>query len=307
MSAAIELLIRTREANQACALVTIARIDGRAPRRVGAQMAISLEASAGSLTGGCLDATVIEQTRARLTDEMSFRLKFGADSPFMDLQLPCGSTMDLQIDCALAEEDLRRIQCAHRARQKYVLYWPKADQPARFSEALRADADMQFPYHPKLRIVAAGKGDTLLALAAIARACDLDFEAWSPEQATVAQLQNAGAHCNWLTGASPHIAWDAYTAAIAVFHDHDLELPFLRAALHAQPLLIAAMGAPRAAHLRQQALLEQGESATAMARIESPFGVIARARDPHTLAVSMIASSMQRYRDCYFPEVTAAE
>lgn len=302
MSAAIELLISSFDANQPCALATIIRIDGRAPRRVGAQMAITMDASAGSLSGGCLDATIIEQTRARLIEAKSFQLSFGEDSPFMDLKLPCGSNIELQVDCALEASDVQQIKSAFQARHSYALYWNSLETPARFASALRSQGTMQFPYYPKLRIVVAGKGETLIALAAIAMASDVEFLALSPEQETLQRLHAMDVAANWLSGKPSRLEWDGYTAAITVFHDHDLELPFLSDALGHQPLLIGAMGAPKAKQMRAMALAELGFAEQDIARIESPFGLIARARDPHTLAVSMLAACVQRYRDQYFPE-----
>jgi xanthine dehydrogenase accessory factor len=305
VSAAIELLLECFAKSQPCALATITRIDGRAPRRVGAQMAISAHTSAGSLSGGCLDATIIEHTRAQLAERQSFQLRFGEGSPFMDLALPCGSQIELQIDCGLDPQTLTQIQTAYRARKMFYLYWPELAQPAQFgANAHEAQAIYQFPYYPRLRLVLAGKGEALLKFAKIAAAVELEVLALTPDQETLAALKADQIACLWLNGAETNWQLDPFSAAITLFHDHDLELPFLRQALHSTPLLIAAMGAPRARELRNRALLEQGCSAEQIARIESPFGLIERARDPETLAVSMLAACMQRYRDRYFPEVS---
>jgi xanthine dehydrogenase accessory factor len=304
VSAAVELLIRAFDANQLCALATIINIDGRAPRRVGAQMAITQTESAGSLSGGCLDATIIEQTRERLLAGESFQLRFGVGSPFMDLQLPCGSNIELQVDCAIAPDTLQQIKNAYAQRQAYFLHWPSLNTPAQFSVE-RAKSDTQFPYYPKLRIVAAGKGEALIALAKLAVASDVEVLALSPEEQSLEVLKAQGIASRWLNGGAPNVSWDPFSAALTLFHDHDLEWPFLTHALQRKPLLIAAMGAPRARELRSALLREQGISDADIQRIESPFGLIERARDPQTLAVSMLAACMQRYRDRYFPEITS--
>jgi xanthine dehydrogenase accessory factor len=266
-------------------------------------MAISEHASAGSLSGGCLDATIIEHTRAKLAARQSFQLRFGEGSPFIDLALPCGSQIELQIDCGLGAQTLMQMKSAYRARKMFYLHWPELAWPAQFSaDALEAKANYQFPYYPKLRLVLAGKGEALLKFAKIAVASELDVLALTPDQETLAALKADQISCHWLTGAKANWQLDPFSAAIALFHDHDLELAFLIQALHSTPLLIAAMGAPRARELRNVALLEQGCSAEQVARIESPFGLIERTRDPETLAVSMLAACMQRYRDRYFPE-----
>jgi xanthine dehydrogenase accessory factor len=305
VSAALELLLACFAAGQPCALATIIRIDGRAPRRVGAQMAISEGASAGSLSGGCLDATIIAHTRAKLAEKKSFQLQFGEGSPFMDLALPCGSQIALQIDCALEIDAIKCIEAAHRARRTYYLSWPELAQPAQFRADPTRDS-YQFPYYPKLRLVLAGKGEVLLKFAKVASAAALELLVLTPDQDLLTTLQRDQIPCQWLSGEMSNLQLDAFSAAITLFHDHELELPFLSQALQSAPLLIAAMGAPRARELRALALAEKGFGTDQIARIESPFGLIERARDPETLAVSMLAACMQRYRDRTFPEISCS-
>ena len=69
MPRALELLIASARRNEGCALVTLVGIHGAAPRRIGAQMAVTEGGEiAGSFSGGCLDRSVIEDARRALTD-----------------------------------------------------------------------------------------------------------------------------------------------------------------------------------------------------------------------------------------------
>lgn len=317
MPDALELLIASARRNEPCALVTLVGLHGAAPRRIGAQMAVAAGGDvAGSFSGGCLDGSVIEDARRALADGASRRVRYGEDSPYVDIVLPCGSGLDLQFDGAVPAATVDAIAQAIAARRPFALHWrDPASPPACVSDTMPdADADAVVVQRmPALRLVLAGAGDTLLAMCRLARAADIAVIALSPERALQAPLEALGVDLHVLQGqhALPlpvldGASFDPWTAAITLFHDHDWELPFLQRALDSDACLVGAMGSPRAQALRLERLQALGVDASSLARLRSPLGLLPRARDPHELAVSMLAEAMQAHRErCHPAEARA--
>lgn len=321
MPDALELLIASARRNEACALVTLVGLHGAAPRRIGAQMAVTAGGDvAGSFSGGCLDWSVIEEARRALDEGVSRRVRYGEDSPYVDIVLPCGSGLDLQFDGALPAATVDAIAQAMARRRPFALRWrDPASPPACVVDTMpTADADADtdavvVQRMPALRLVLAGAGDTLLAMCRLARAADIETIAFSPERELQAPLKALGVDLHVLQAqhALPPSAFeadtfDAWTAAITLFHDHDWELSFLQRALDSEACLVGAMGSPRTQALRLERLQARGVDAASLARLRSPLGLLPRARDPHELAVSILAEAMQAHRErCHPAEARA--
>lgn len=302
----LELLIASARRDERCALVTLVGIHGAAPRRIGAQMAVTEGGEvAGSFSGGCLDWSVIEEAQRAIVDAVSRRVRYGADSPYVDIVLPCGSGLDLQFDGMVPAATVDAIAQAIERREAFDLRWRHAEQPPDCLPPAPVSADaLCIRQQPALRLVLAGAGDTLLAMCRLARAADIETIALSPERELHPALDAIGVPLHVLQAqhALPPLAFDAYTVAITLFHDHDWELPFLQRALASDACLVGAMGSPRAQAQRLEALQARGVPAADAARLRSPLGLLPRARDPQELAVSMLAEAMQAYRTLCYPE-----
>lgn len=307
----LELLIASARRDERCALVTLVGIHGAAPRRIGAQMAVTAHGEvAGSFSGGCLDWSVIEEAQRAIADGVSRRVRYGSDSPYVDIVLPCGSGLDLQFDGALPAATVEAIAQAIARREAFDLRWrdaampPDCLPPDRLPPAPTAADETRIRRLPALRMVLAGAGDTLLAMCRLARAAEIEVIALSPERELLPALETIGVPLHVLQAqhALPPLAFDAYTAAITLFHDHDWELPFLQRALASDACLVGAMGSPRAQAQRLEQLQARGVTAAAAARLRSPLGLLPRARDPQELAVSMLAEAMLAYRTYCHPE-----
>ncbi|EJN3717278.1 XdhC family protein, partial [Escherichia coli] len=76
---------------------------------------------------------------------------------------------------------------------------------------------------------------------------------------------------------------------ILLCHDLNRELPALQAAREAKPFYLGALGSHRTHTLRLQKLHELGWSREETAQIRAPVGIFPKARDAHTLALSVLA------------------
>ena len=91
-----------------------------------------------------------------------------------------------------------------------------------------------------------------------------------------------------------HLDADERTAIVLFFHDHDWGPPILAGALQTPAFYIGAQGGRRARKARLEALAAMGVTATECERLRGPVGLIPSARDPSTLAVSVLAEVLAR-------------
>nr|WP_225444436.1 XdhC family protein [Pseudomarimonas arenosa] len=285
-------------------LVTIVGIEGTSPRRLGAQLVVTEAGEvAGSISGGCLDTSVIERAIACLQLGQSQRIRYGAGSPYIDLTLPCGSGLDLQFDGDIPHPTLSRITEHIDQRRLINMFWRSANQPPELmidqdSEPSPTDEAVQIRIAPRLRVFVAGNGDNLLAFCRLARASQLEVVALHPDPALAPLLIELGVESRLLQSPQllPTLPWDAFSAGFTLFHDHHWELPFLLQALDSHALMIGAMGSQRAQANRLEQLRVHGASEAALQRLRGPIGLLPRARDPEELAVSVLGELMQSYR-----------
>ncbi len=82
-----------------CALVTLVGVDGNAPRAEGAQMAVSESGEwAGYISGGCLEQAIALEAQQAIKAGKPRLLRYGKGSPYFDIQLPCGSGLDVLVE-----------------------------------------------------------------------------------------------------------------------------------------------------------------------------------------------------------------
>lgn len=264
------------------ALAVITGVEGASYRPLGAMMVVDAEGEvSGSLSSGCLDRDVALRAQQSLADRRPAALRYGRGSAMLDITLPCGGGLDIRI---LPDPD-RALLAACRA-----------ELAARRSARLVVGADglaapgaagMALTILPAIRFVVIGKGTEATVFAALARGAGYQVDLFSPDPDPLAQPLPAR---GWPQAA----ATDDRTAVTLFFHDHDLEPPLLQAALAGPAFYVGAQGSLRAHQTRCAALRARGVDEAAIARLASPFGLIPSARDPRTLAVSVLADVLAR-------------
>jgi len=260
-----------RAAEGRAALCTIAGIDGSFSRRVGTQLAVAADGGrVGDMADRCLDEELASQALAAMAEGGARMLRYGQGSPFVDFRLPCGSGLDIWIDPAPDVGELRRCVGELEARREAVL--PLGD-------GLLAERR----YIPRLRIVLLGAGAECAALVRLAAA-----------QAVGVEWREAG-HGLSLGRPPTDLRADAWTAVLLLFHDHEWEVPLLDWALGTRAFYIGAQGGAPAREERLERLRGEGHEEAELARINSPVGLIPAARDPHVLALSVLAEVVGAY------------
>ena len=146
-------------------------------------------------------------------------------------------------------------------------------------------------YLPRTKLVLAGRGPDLEVLARVALAAELDVAVATPDDTSAAVLAAMGLPVTRLTSPSQPLdfATDPWTATVLLFHEHEWEDAILTHAVAGPGFYVGAMGSVRTHRQRCERLLAKGVPAAQVERIRGPIGLIDRARDPATLALSVLA------------------
>jgi xanthine/CO dehydrogenase XdhC/CoxF family maturation factor len=89
-----------RAAGERVAIATVVKVEGSAPRPVGATMAVSSGGElAGSVSGGCVESAVFEEAQDVLRTGVPKLLRYGiTDEMAWDVGLACGGTIEVFVE-----------------------------------------------------------------------------------------------------------------------------------------------------------------------------------------------------------------
>lgn len=269
------------------AIATLANIEGAAPRRTGAQMAISGDGRyRGSISSGCLERAIVDEARASLRRGEGGLVRYGAKSKYIDIVLPCGSGVDILFTVRPSLTVLADAIEALEARKPVSLFF-SANEVA---SARKGEHDAGFlrEYWPPLTIVAAGLGAELIVFSRLAAAAGYRLHVLSPDEET---LRNCASAATRLHSASalPDLPLDPWTAFVTLFHDREWETPLLKAALASDAFFVGAVGSRKTHELRVESLSASGLAPHVLEKLRAPIGLIPSTRDPSSLALSVLA------------------
>ncbi len=281
------------------ALVTLVGVEGGAPRQPGAQMAVNEHGGyAGYLSGGCLEQAVALEAKDVIARGENRLVRYGKGSPYFDIQLPCGSGLDLYFDQALGNAELATMLDFRGRRQSFVLTTSVKDGQSEVSAlsgaipASRRDNDVFTRVYPaSLRLALIGNGPALTGIATLAKATGLDTAIWSTDEVTRRQLAAAGLQSGG-TGEDLDrtIAdLDATSAVVMVFHDHEAEPRILERLLQTSCFYLGVLGNRAVHRARLETLRAMGIAPEALARIHAPVGSIPNAKSKTTFAFGVLA------------------
>jgi xanthine dehydrogenase accessory factor len=252
----LDLIALGRAEDWRGALVTLVAVEGGSARAPGAQMAVLEDGRfAGYLSGGCLE-TIIASEAVRLIGEgRDDILRFGAGSPFVDVRLPCGSSIDLHVHVDPDPTLLAAARSRLSARQPFAIdYFPEPGTAALVDpppEGLRAgwhEQRFRRVYLPQTRLLLVGRGLEFESLARLGAAAGYEVVALAADDASAERVARSGAATTRLLAPDTigELPIDPWTALVLLFHDHDWEHPILRAALREQAFYIgrSAAGIP---------------------------------------------------------------
>ncbi len=283
------------------ALVTLVGVDGGAPRQPGAQMAVAEDGSfAGYLSGGCLEAAVALEAQAAIRAGENRLVRYGKDSPYFDIKLPCGSGLDLYFDQRVGAAQVRELLSCRAARQACSLRTSLVDGTSIITSAAslgpmpRSTREKDYfdrYFSPPLRLLLLGSGPLVNAIAVVAQVSGLEIAIWSPDEVTRNEAARRGISAfNGTSALQCSIeALDYASAAVLAFHDHEAEPDILARVLEMECFYIGVLGNHAVHRQRLEALQTKGFTAAARARLHAPVGSIPGAKSKATLAAGVLA------------------
>ena len=258
---------------RAAALVTLVDILGGAARPLGAHMAVRDDGLyCGLVSGGCVEAAAAHEAMAVIASGHDRYVRYGQDSPWFDIVLPCGGGITLAIHKLRSAQALLAVLNRLEQRLPAGLRYDSRTQTLQtLPEPPRTRGyrdGFETGYRPGVRLII--HGHSLEAQATTELALAAGYEVLNFKEYDAGQI-------------------DADTAVILLLHDLHRELSVLQAARVASRFYIGALGSQSTHCKRQQKLSELGWSRDEIERIRAPIGIFPKARDARSLALSVLA------------------
>ncbi|WP_052699210.1 XdhC family protein [Hyphomicrobium sp. 99] len=280
------------------AIITLVNIVGSSPRALGSLMAVSSEGhSVGYLSGGCLERAIIIEAQRCIEQGRNRLIRYGKGSPYFDIQLPCGSGVDVYIDQGVEISLLTRLDELSRNRKAVIQSTDLETGANTFAivntanERSRLDGRVfRRVIWPAVRVYLVGAGPAVPAIAHLLSAVGFPAEVVSPDEATRAEVRAFGLASSALTNATiGALEGDPWTAAILAFHEHRWELSLIEQLLTSDCFYIGVLGSKAVAETRVAELRRRGVGPEKLGRIRAPVGLIAGTKSRLSLAVSVIS------------------
>jgi len=312
------------DAHRKVAIATVTRTWGSAPRPAGSLMAVRDDgAFVGSVSGGCVEGTVIEEAKSALADGRARNLSFGVtNEDAWAVGLACGGEISVHVAPigARERETIGKLVAARDAGRASVLATPLADGESRViflddadpgalagaaraaarrdqSGAIEADGAEWFltVFNPPLDLVIIGAVHIAQPLAAMARLAGYAVRIIDPRTAfaTAERFPDTRLFHQWPDEVLAETPLTMRSAVVALAHDPKLDDPALIVALRSPAFYVGALGSKKTHARRLERLMEQGLTAEELGRIRGPVGLAIGARSPAEIAISILAEMTQ--------------
>lgn len=292
--AARDALRAAVHAKEPVVLSVITGVEGPAYRRPGTMMAFFASGRrAGALSSGCVEGDLALHAKEVLADGRVRTIRYGAGSPYMDIQLPCGGGLDIMLIPDPDRSALAQIESRRARREAFsMLVSPEgALTTAPLGPTGWTEAGFRVALIPDVRFLIFGKGPEAAFFADLVHSAGYPHLLLSPEEETLELAASSGcatAPLPWAT-LPAGLDIDARTAIVLFFHDHSWEPPILTRALASPAFYIGAQGSRKARDGRLEMMRGLGAREEDLERLRGPVGLIPSVREPRILAVSVLA------------------
>jgi xanthine dehydrogenase accessory factor len=285
----LERAVAWSDAGLRVALATVVSTWGSSPRPPGSQLAVSERGDlAGSVSGGCVEAAVVQEALDVLRRGTPRTVEFGVTAGrAWEVGLPCGGRIRVHVEPAPASP-LRTLVAALAARE-------------RVERVLDLGAGEQFRVvlEPPVRLVIIGAVHLAQPLARMARVAGYDVTVVDPRAAfaTAERFPDVTLERAWPAEAIARIGLDARTALVALSHDRRFDDPALEAALRSEAFYVGALGSRKTQAALRERLRAAGFAEPDVGRVHGPVGLDLGAVTPAEIAVEILAELVAASRE----------
>ena len=315
----LDQAIRWMDDGRQIALATVINTWGSSPRPVGSQLAIDDSgAFVGSVSGGCIEGSVIGEALATITDGENRLLDFGVtNEQAWEVGLACGGDVRILVECIKEKETLHRLMQNRpiasvtnltSGKRGYVTPMDATGDLALSVETLQnarsallhdrskiynsegSEVFIQV-FNPPLRCAIIGAVHISQALTPMAQIAGFDVTVIDPRGsfATENRFPNVKIKEEWPDDALRTFNPDSRTSVVTLTHDPKLDDPALEVALKTDAFYIGCLGSRRTHASRLERLSLNGFNETDFARIHAPIGLDLGATSPEEIAVTILA------------------
>jgi xanthine dehydrogenase accessory factor len=298
---------------------------------VGSQLAVNDQlAFVGSVSGGCVEASVVEEAQAVIASGSPRTLEFGVtDAMAWEVGLACGGRIEVRLEALVSgDPTFSQLLTARRALESVVLavdlatadrllvrvareetpsgieawLWEAARDAARRDRSCVVDgphgAVFLHVFNPPLRLIVVGAVHIAQALVPMAQLAGFDVTVVDPRQgfATAERFPDVDLVVEWPDEALEALALDRRAAVAVLSHDPKLDDPALVAALRSNAVYIGALGSKKTQAARKERLRALGFGDDDLARVNGPIGLPIGASTPAEIAVSTLAQVVEVVR-----------
>lgn len=248
----------------------------------------------GNVSSGCIEADLALHAEAALAEERPIRLSYGANSPFMDLRLPCGGGIEVVVIPRPDRRALARVLSMRDERCPCNLHVNTLNGDLTVTKGTvskRSAPEVSIYFPPEIKLIAFGNGPEADAFSSLGQVAGYETVLVTSNPLLAKAAHRRGTQAVQMTdlGIPPEVKVDDRTALVLFFHDHEAEPPILLDAFATSAFFIGAQGSRRTSQDRLATLRKLGVSETQLIRLHGPVGLLPGARDPRTLALSILA------------------
>jgi xanthine dehydrogenase accessory factor len=306
MDEALAALRAWKPAGREAALATVVRVDGSAPRGVGAKLAVADGGEmAGSVSGGCVEGDVVEHALAALHGGRPVLRRYGiSDEQGLEVGLMCGGTIEVLIEpmdgrrAGLLELFTALVDAGRPAAREIGvegddLGTRRVLDGTAAVEAADADGVVYDKALPAPRVWIVGAGHVAEHVVAFAARAGFQPLVVDPRRLFAEQPRFEGVTVigDWPDRAFAEHGLRADDAVVVLSHDPKIDEPALIAALGAAdgPRYVGAIGSQRAQKDRRARLRAAGLDEDRLARLRAPIGLDLGGPEPAEIGLAIVA------------------
>jgi xanthine dehydrogenase accessory factor len=301
IDAALSAIQKWSAAGEPSALATVIKVNGSAPRGLGAKLAVRDDGTmAGSVSGGCVEGDVVEQSLEVIRSGEPRLLHYGiSDELALDVGLMCGGQIDVVIEPVT--EQLVAFAAAAEREEEVSRRLPLTDF---------VDAPAPLP-----RLWVVGGGHVSEHVVAVAARAGFAPHVIDPRRLFAEQDRygDAPVMVDWPDRAWSDVNLGRNDFVVVLSHDPKIDQPALEAALAGEPAYVGAIGSSKAQADRRERLLAAGVTEEQLARVHAPIGLKLGGREPGEIAVAIVGEliaarygQLERFAGMEKPPKTAA-
>ena len=291
------------------ALATVISTWGSAPRKVGGQMAINnFGEIIGSVSGGCVESSVITEAKAAIEDRQIKIKDYGiSDDMAWEVGLACGGELKILIQ-PLEENDEIILKTAKKIYDRepvtLIVNCKSGERKIVESDSLNfkkisfLDKENQIFYHavsPKPRLFVVGAGHISQSLVSMAQITGYEVILIDPREhfANKKRFPECKIINEWPDDALKNFNLNETSHLVTLTHDPKIDDPALIKVLNSNIGYVGSLGSKRTHEKRIIRLNSNGIDKEKLSKIHSPIGLDISSKTPEEISISILAELTQ--------------